>query len=50
MNLFGLDLGLLRASGSQWLLRWESALPNRDVPRERVPPLSALEVVKVGLR
>ncbi len=50
MNLVGLDLGRLAASREQWILRWESAPPNRDLPREHAPPPSVLEVVKVGLR
>ena len=44
-----LDFEELRRKGSTWILRWDAMRPNRDRPREKVPPPSRLEVVEIVL-
>ena len=46
VNLAGVNAAAAKRGGSVWALRWESAGPNRDKPREAVPPASRLEVVE----
>ena len=43
------DVNELRRNGSTWILRWDAMRPNRDRPREKVPPPSRLEVVELVL-
>lgn len=46
-NIAGGSLSEVVRSGRSWVLRWESAGPNRDAPRDKVPPASKLHVVEL---
>jgi hypothetical protein len=49
INWVGLDLQELSRTGNAWVLRWKSMRPNRDQPREIIPPPSKLEVVEMSV-
>lgn len=50
VNTRGLSMPAIKTTGSCWVLRWESAGPNRDRPRDTVPPATKLEVVELRAR
>jgi hypothetical protein len=50
VNIRGADISTVKRDGHGWVLRWESASPNRDQARETVPPPSRLEVVMLAIR
>jgi len=49
VNTSGFSVGRLFRDGRIWVLRWEAMAPNRDRPRESVPPPSKLEVVELAI-
>ncbi len=48
-NIRGGSISEARRTGRTWALCWESAGPNRDRPREQVPPPSKLHVVEMAV-
>ena len=49
VNTAGFSMGRLFRDGRIWVLRWEAMAPNRDQPRDSVPPPSRLEVVELAI-
>ena len=45
VNIRGADISTVKRDGKGWVLRWESASPNRDQARDVIPQPSRLEVV-----
>lgn len=50
VNVAGFSISALARDGRAWAIKWESAGPNRDQPRDSVPPPSKLEVVELRIR
>lgn len=46
-NVTGFDMEELEKTGRTWVLCWKSMVPNRDMPREQVPPPSDLQLVEL---
>lgn len=50
VNTSGFSMGRLFRDGRIRVLRWEAMAPNRDRPRDSIPPPSKLEVVGLGIK
>lgn len=50
VNISGLNIPSVKRDGYGWVLRWESAGPNRDRPRDTIPPPSKLELIELRIQ